>query len=117
MKKLIFSCWLAVAVVAVPVALVHSGCTTPASTTTYTTLAVTGNLVNTAYTAYLDLVIKGKVATNSVPVISAGYNDFQQVYGAALSIAQFNPNAVAPSNVVATANSLVSKINLAQGKP
>lgn len=83
---------------------------------TYATLATTGTLANSAFSAYMDLVVKGKVATNSVPAISAAYNSFQVVYGGALAVAQYNPNAVAPSNVVAQANSLVGQINLAEGK-
>jgi len=91
-------------------------CSPSAQTTAYNTLATTGITVNTAYTTYLNLVVTGKVATNSVPAVSQAYNDFQTAYGAALTIAQFNPNAIAPSNVVASANALVAKINLTEGK-
>lgn len=91
-------------------------CGPSGQTTAYTTLATTGLTVNGAYTAYLKLVVTGKVATNSVPSISAAYNDFQLAYGAALTLAQYNPNAIAPSNVVASANALVSKITLSEGK-
>lgn len=99
-----------------PLVALQQGCATTTQTTTYNTLAATGQLVNGAFTAYMDLVVKGKVPTNSVPTMASAYNDFQQVYGAALTLAQYNPNAVAPSNVVASANTLVSKIALAEGK-
>lgn len=93
-----------------------AGCSTPTSTVTYDTLATTGVTVNSAYSAYLDLVVKGTVPTNSVPAISAAFNDFQGLYAAALAVAQFNPTNPAPANVAAAASNLVSKINAAEGK-
>lgn len=115
--KIKFSILIAAIILAFGLVIIEGGCTTPSSqTVAYNTLATTGLTANAAFTAYMDLVVKGKVATNSVPNIAAAYNDFQAAYGAALTLAQFNPNAIAPSNVVASANSLVIKINIVEGK-
>lgn len=83
---------------------------------TYNSLASAGQSVNSAYSAYLDLVVKGSVATNSVPVVSKGYNDFQSAFGAAVAGAQFNLTNPAPQNVVDLMNNVLQLIQHARGQ-
>lgn len=67
-----------------------------ASMTAYKSLGATELTVSSAYTAYTDLVIQGKVPTNDVPRVSHAFNSFQAGMSAAVIAAQFNTNA--PSN-------------------
>lgn len=119
MKNLIRVLWLsfALAVIVPTVPMFVTGCkSTSAQTTTYNTLATVGHTANSAYAAYLDLVIKGSVGTNEVPTISKAYKDFQSTYAVAIAIAQFNPTNAAPQNVVDAANTVVALISTVKPK-
>src|ERR1035437_7376937 len=84
--------------------------------TYYNTLASIQVATTGAYNGYLDLVIKGQVKTNDVPLISRDYNLFQTVWGSAVSVAQFNTNAIAPSTVTDASAKLVNDITSAKAK-
>lgn len=113
-RILILACLMA----CLPVGLALSpiGCSTSAQRITYNTLASVGATANSAYSAYLDLVVKGSVKTNDVPKVSAAYNTFEMAFAAAISAAQFNPTNPAPANVTDLANNLLSAISAAKGK-
>jgi hypothetical protein len=117
MKKRLIPLLFALALF-VPVApMFVAGCKSPSvQTATYNTLATVGHTANSAYAAYLDLVIKGSVGTNEVPTISKSYKDFQSVYAVAIAIAQFNPTNAAPQNVIDAANQVVALISTVKGK-
>lgn len=81
----------------------------------YQSLATVEVVTTGAFASYLDLVVTGKVATNAVPVVSADYNAFKQVWSAAVVIAQWNTNSVAPANVTAASAKVLTDINNAKG--
>lgn len=80
------------------------------SRVTYNTLAAVQVTTSGAFNSYLDLVVKGQVKTNSVPLISADYNRFQLVWNAAVSVAQWNTNAVASSTVTDASAIVINNI-------
>lgn len=83
--------------------------------TTYKTLYAVGHAVDSGYSAYLDLVVTGKLRTNGVPAISAKYNSFQIIYGEAVAVAQFNKNATPPTNVTVQAAQVLTAIAVEKG--
>jgi hypothetical protein len=81
----------------------------------YNSLASVQVATTGAYNAYLDLVIQAKVTTNAVPAISRDYNTFQQAWSAAVLIAQWNTNTIAPQYVLDLSSKLVTDISVAKG--
>jgi hypothetical protein len=59
------------------------------------------------------LVIKGVVPTNSFPTVSKSYNDFQAAMLLAISLAQNNTNALAPSSLLQESTDLINLIHTA----
>jgi len=83
----------------------------------YNTLASVQVATTGAYNSYLDLVVQGKLTTNSVPVISKDYNLFQQVWSAAVYVAQWQTNSAVPQSVLDASSKVVTDINAAKGAP
>lgn len=81
----------------------------------YNTLAVVGNTATAAYSGYMDMVVKGQVATNPVPRVATTYNTFQGAYGLAVTAAQFNLTNLAPDNVLNLLSNLLVTIDNAKG--
>ena len=94
--------------VATPV--VFTACTTSQQRISYNSLYSVGKSVDVAYRSYLDLVLAGKVKTNSVPAISKQYNEFQQAFGAAVVVLTLNTNAPASTAITAQASELIGNI-------
>ena len=90
-----------------------SGCATNKA---YTTLAAAEQSVDAAYKAYNDLLVQGKVSTNSAPTVAKAYNNFQLTVTVATAMANGNSNAPAPTNLVSQASSVISTIYAAEGK-
>lgn len=101
----------------VTTSLTYSGCnTTPTQqTVTVNTLLGLGQSVNAAFAAYSDLLIAGKVSTNSLPQISAAYADFQLAFASAVRIAQSNTNAPPPPELAAAGAKLITTLNQQKG--
>lgn len=92
------------------------GCTTTQQTTAYKTLYSLESSTTATYQGYLDLVIKGTVATNDVPKVAKAYNAFHAGALVALDAVAYNTNALAPANLVIEAQDVVNLINTAKGK-
>ena len=92
------------------------GCTT-ASRTIYNTLASVQVTTSGAYSAYLDLVVQGKVSTNSVPLVSKDYTIYQNVWNAAVSVAELGVQAPATAPVSDAAAKVLADITVAKGTP
>lgn len=92
------------------------GCTTTQQTAGYKTLYSLESTTTAAYSAYLDLVIKGSVPTNDVPKVAKAYNLFHSGALVALDAVAFNTNSLAPANLVTEAQDVVNLINQAKGK-
>jgi 3-deoxy-D-manno-octulosonate 8-phosphate phosphatase KdsC-like HAD superfamily phosphatase len=86
-----------------------TGCktSTSAQTIAYQSLASIGAAVNAAESAYNDLAVKGLVTPAQLAAVGAKYNDFQVAYAAAITLAQGNANAVAPTALVAQGNAFI----------
>ena len=81
------------------------------------TLTEVGNTGNSAYEAYLSLVVQGSLPTNDVPKITAIYRDFQVSFGVAASAAHFATNAtLANPELLSTLNQLQNAILVIQQK-
>lgn len=87
------------------------GCTTNQQTTAFKTIGAAEATVNFAHDSYQGLVIKGVIATNTVPEVSHLYNNFQAAELLALDAVQFNTNAIAPSSLIVEGQDLVNLIN------
>lgn len=92
------------------------GCATQ-SATLYKTLASVQVATSQAYNAYLDLVVQGKLATNSVPVVSRDYSAFQSVWNGAVAVASLGIQAPATQPVTDAAAKVVADIATAKGTP
>lgn len=83
------------------------GCTTTQQTTEYKTVAAAEASVSGAYSAYLDLVVTGKITTNSVPRVSKAFNAFQATAnGVVVTRGLFATNAPPPDLVQAAADAI-----------
>lgn len=107
MKKLLSLLMLACALGSFPL-VTGMTCSQSQQKTTYTTLFGIGTAVNSAYAAYMDQVVAGKSTFNAK--IAQGYNDFQAALSAAVTIAQGNTAAVAPSALIDQGNALITSI-------
>lgn len=87
------------------------------SRTLYNTLASVQATTAGAYNAYLDLVVKGQLKTNMVPVVSRDFNLFQLTWSAAVAVAQWNTNSVAPPEVLAASTQVLTSITTAKVTP
>jgi hypothetical protein len=92
------------------------GCVS-ASKTVYNTLASVQVTTSGAYSAYLDLVVQGKLTTNSVPLISKDYTIYQGVWNTAVSVAALGVNAPATTPVTDAASKVIADITIAKGTP
>ncbi len=90
------------------------GCVTP-SRTIYNTLASVQVTTAGAYNAYLDLVVQGKVATNSVPTISRDYTSFLAVWTSAVTVAAAGVNSPATAPVTEASAKVIADITVAKG--
>lgn len=93
-----------------------SGCKLPPSQQkiAVNTLSTVHQTVDVALDGYLDLVIKGQLSTNNVPVVLNAYGRFQQAYNAGLLVVANNTNAVAPQDVITAADAFNSVLSLAK---
>lgn len=83
----------------------------------YNTLASVESVTTGAFNGYLSLAVSGAIPTNSVPKISKDYNTFQSLWTAAVIVAQWNTNTIAPPPVVAASSNLLYEINVAKITP
>ena len=95
------------------IVMVPSGCTTSQQAATYKTISGLETTTDNAMKAYFDLVVAGKVSTNTVPTISADYNTFQLAARAAIALAG-SSNAPAPQAVVDASAKVVADIGQAK---
>lgn len=76
----------------------------------YNTLASVGYTVDSAVSAYDLGVAKGEISTNSVPLVTKYYNDFQAGYRLALASAEFGTNSIAPQALITKEQTLLNAI-------
>jgi hypothetical protein len=91
--------------------VVLSGCTTSQQTVAGKSLYTLEHTTTSAYDAYAIGVIKGTIPTNSLPQVSAKFNQFQAGMTLAITLAQNNTNAIAPANLIVESQELLSLIN------
>lgn len=90
------------------------GCATQRATL-FKTLASVQVTTSQAYNAYLDLVVQGKLSTNSVPVVSRDYTAFQAVWNGAVSVAALGVQAPPTQPVTEAAAKVAADIATAKG--
>lgn len=90
------------------------GCATQ-SRTLYNTLASVQATTSGAYSGYLDLVVQGKLTTNSVPVVSRDYTLFQGAWSSAVTMAAGGVTNPAPQNVTEASAKVLADITVAKG--
>lgn len=91
------------------------GCSTNQQSTAYKTIFGLEKTVAAADSAYLDLVIAGKVPTNDVPKVTKAFNQFQADVTLALDAVQFNTNALASASLITESQDILNVINTAKG--
>lgn len=104
---------------ALPVSLmVVGGCakTSSQQRTTVNTIATLGYTADASFKSYLDLVVSGKISTNSVPDVSRSYSVFQSAYLSALTFSAMNTNAPPSVDLLNAASQLQLTITAAQTK-
>ena len=82
--------------------------------TYYNTLASVGITTRAAFDGYLDLVVAGKVSTNTVPKVARSYDAFQGVYSAVIASSQLGSNTVATASVIESSAKVISTIKEAK---
>lgn len=95
--------------------IVIVGCATQ-SRNIYNTLSSLHIATSGAYNAYLDLVVQGKIPTNSVPVVSRDYTEFQSAWNVAVNAAAAGVSAPPTQPVMDLAAQVTADINTAKGK-
>lgn len=116
MKKLIALAAALMLFSVVPI-IVGTGCKSTPREVAYKTLFSLQTTVVGAYDGYITEIVKGNVATNSVPAVSKKFNKFQLSYIVALDVANYGTNALAPNSLVAEAGDLINLINSFTHKP
>lgn len=91
------------------------GCGTTPKSITYKTLYGLEQVTVSAYDGYLQLVIQGRVRTNSVPQISRDFNQFQAAMQAAIELANHSTNAMANASLIIASEGIVSTISQEKG--
>lgn len=110
-KSLLASLLLLCSFAALPLLpVVTTGCNTTQQKQTVNTLFTLGKTVNMTYAGYMDLVVAGRVSTNSVPKVAKAYNTFQDAFNAAVTVVAGNTNAVPPQSVYDAQAALVQAI-------
>lgn len=89
-------------------------CTTTQQRVVYNSLYTIETGTTSAYDAFLDQVVSGKVAVQKVPPVAHAYNDFQVGMSVAIVAAQYNWVASAPTNVTALATRVLTEITNAK---
>jgi len=92
-------------------------CAPSAQKVVYNTLASVQVATSGAYSAYLDLVVTGKLSTNSVPLVSKDYTVYQQVWQVAVTTAALGVQAPATQPVTDAAAKVVADITIAKATP
>jgi len=99
--------------IAIAVALVLVGCATK---TAYQTISATETAVLAANGAYLDSVVTGQTATNSVPTVEAAFNDTQLALHAAAAVASGGSAAPVPPAAAIKAQNFTNLVQSVKGK-
>lgn len=109
MKKIFLSLSLCICIL---------GCTTPQQTATYNSLYTIEQTADNSYKAYVDLIIQGKISTNSLPQVAHIYNDLHGAIILANTINQAGTNYLVPANITMELTELVNLISTStnQGK-
>jgi hypothetical protein len=98
------------AILAFVIAAGSVGCSTNSETTAYNTIGSIEATGQTAYDSYCTLVIKGTIPTNSIPTVSAAYNQLQADLILAATLSSQGTNGLATTNLTADLAALTSVI-------
>lgn len=107
MKKTLICLALAMAIV---------GCTATGQRRALNTIGGIETSSTALVDGYFTLVIKGKLPTNDVPVVSRAYNSLQSSIKMSLTIVQNNTNALAPASLITESMDLANLVNQVKGK-
>ena len=92
------------------IALFIGACTSTPKKVAFDTLYTLEHSTTASYDTYIAGVIKGTWKTNDVPTVSKNYDQFQIGMRGAVELAQFNWEAIAPSNVVHLGSVVIKSI-------
>lgn len=81
------------------------------SNTAVNTLGASEKLTSDAYSAYLALVVQGKVPTNNVPKISQAFNTFQALVTVTAASLATGTNAAVTPDVLTGQNNVINLIS------
>jgi len=93
MRKAFYALLVVCAILSLPAVSTLTGCVRTEQRKAVNTIASVGYTVDAALKGYMDLVVAGKVPTNSVPNVTKSYGLFQVAYNTALTLAVMNTNA------------------------
>ncbi len=107
MKKLLLILLIAVT------PAIHTGCGSPTSrNATVATLLTVGHTAEAAVSLSAQLYADGKITEAQAYAVLDGYNrKFQPAYRIARTAAKFDPNAIAPLELVSLASELTNLVN------
>lgn len=91
------------------------GCQTSREQVVFNSLASVAYTVDSSFKGYVDLVVAGKLPTETLPKVGAAYTSFQTAFNAALAVAQFSKSSIAPQNVIDAASVVLNSISQAKG--
>lgn len=95
-------------------ALTAATCNPNQQRTAYLTVYTAEQAATSAYSAYLDLVLKDQIPTNNLPSVSQKFNAFQAVASAATDSLTFNPTNPPPPDVSAKLTDLLTTIDVSK---
>ncbi len=96
--------------------ITQTGCTTPSQKArAYQTLGAVAVGVDTAYSAYMDAVVAGKVSLADQAKVRVAKQKYQVAFVAAVDVAKADLGALAPEDVVRLAGELSVALAVALG--
>lgn len=114
LRSLTASTILAIAIL-VGAPVIQTGCITSQRQLAYKTLAVVAEATGTAYSAYADAVIAGKVSLGQQIKVREAKRRYEAAFRAAVTVARGNLGTLAPSEVQQLAWVLSEAIRVAMG--
>lgn len=82
--------------------------------TSYNTLSAIYTVTDGAVQGYLSAVLHGQSKTNGVPNVMRAWDSFRGAWGAAVTLAASNTNAIAPEFVLSASSNVTFNINQAK---
>lgn len=101
---------LALALILAPAPVMFTACTTTQQTTAHRTIGAVGFSVDSAMSAYADLVVQGRVPAEDQARVRSLHADFQLTFGLAVELASGNMGRLSSDQLANKAAEIIALI-------